>query len=138
MFKSAKVQTRINELRAVIRDRFEVSVEDVVRETRAMAFGDRRKLYNENGSLKAMKDLDDDTAKMIAEVTTSQTGLNGEITVTKVKTYNKLAAVEKLTKQLGLYAKDNEQKRSNVLLMTDEQLQEELDRSRKLAGDNNK
>lgn len=96
--------------------------------------GDRRKLYDENNQLRDLKDMDEDTAKMIAEIETKQVGPDGDITVTKVKTYDKLAAIEKLYKQLGLYEKDNEQKRTNFMLLTDDQLQAAASASAEVLG----
>jgi len=93
---------------------------DIIREVKSIALGDRRKLFDNNGNPLPLCDIDEDTAKMISEFEVS-TNENGSV-ITKIKTYDKLAALEKMFKNLGMYEKHNEQQRDNVVTMSDEQL----------------
>jgi phage terminase small subunit len=92
------------------------TAEKVLREMGRVALSDARKLFNENGVMKPIAELDDDIAACIAsiEVDALFEG-HGEDriqvgTTQKIKLWDKNSAAEKLMKHLGLFKKDNEQK----------------------------
>lgn len=95
--------------RQVIADRAEVTVERIVREAAAIAFHDARKLFHEDGRLKAPHELDDETAAAIAgiEVETLFVG-RGDAkaavgTLSKVKRWEKTKALELLAKYRKMF-----------------------------------
>ena len=114
---NGKITAMVKQLRAEelnrINFQYSIEKEKVIREYLRLAFIDIRKLFDENGQLKEVHELDSDTAAAIAsiEVTSS---LDGEIpTFTyKIKLLDKRQPLQDLAKMLGLFEKNNDQ-RSN-------------------------
>jgi len=88
--------------------KLDISAERVLSELARIGFSDLRGVFDEDGSLLAMSDLPDDVAPIIAsvEVTRERTRVNGDRTetesVTKVRAWDKVKALELLAKNLGL------------------------------------
>lgn len=82
----------------------EISAERLDREAARIAFFDIRKLYREDGSLKAISELDEDTARAISgiEVTTVGNEQDGLSFIRKYKTASKEKGLELLYRRLGL------------------------------------
>lgn len=84
----------------------------VIRELSLIAFGDIRRLYNNDGSLKRVGELDADAAAALAGVDVSTiTKTNGDgsdfdLTIKKVKRWDKVKALELLAKHYGLIRDD--------------------------------
>ncbi len=120
LLSKANVAAYIASKQKKLQDKLEVSVERVLKEAARIAFSDPRKLFDEDGNLKPITDLDDDTAAALAgldiEALYKGKGKNairvGD--VRKVKLWNKGEALEKLFKHLGLFEKDNKQKTDPV------------------------
>lgn len=80
----------------------------IIQELSAIAFGDIRKLYREDGSLKKIAELDDETAASLSGVDVSSLtktdGEDGELTITvkKVRRFDKIKAIEILARILGV------------------------------------
>lgn len=98
-----------------------LEAEGVLDELRKIVYGDTRKLYKEDGvTLKQPHEWDDDTAACVSgvEVTEEFAGRGEErelVGYTKrVKQWDKLAAIEKAMKHLGLFEKDNNQRTPNL------------------------
>ncbi|ARO89170.1 terminase [Nitrosospira lacus] len=104
LLSNVKVQKVIEEKQKEIAKRCEVTAEKVIREVSALAFSDVRKLFNADGSLKAIHELDDATAAAIASIEVDPAG------VRKIKVWDKNRAQEHLCKHFGLFDKDNSQK----------------------------
>ena len=89
-----------------------LSVDRTLREIARLAYADIRKLYNEDGSLKKVQELDDDTAATVASIEVDEIG-SGEnvIGITrKLKQHSKTTALDQAMKFHGLYEKDNSQR----------------------------
>jgi len=85
-----------------------VTREEVLRELRAIGMADIRKIYDADGNLKPIGDLDDETAAAIAGVETvtevSGRGEDREVSIVrKVKRFDKNKALELLGRHLGLW-----------------------------------
>jgi len=88
----------------------EISQERVLNEIARVAFGDVRSLFNEDGSLKLISELDDDAARSIAgfDVVVKSLG-DGEVEhVAKVKSADKMRGLEMLGKYLALFTEKHE------------------------------
>lgn len=91
-----------------------VSLERTLREIGRIAYFDPRKMFGPDSAPKAITELDDDTAAVIAglEVSEESTGYGEDRrvigTVKKWKLADKGGALDKLMKHFGAYAKDNE------------------------------
>ena len=104
LLSNVKVQSIIQQKQREIAGRCEVTAEKVIREVSAVAFSDVRKLFNPDGSLKQVHELDDATAAAIAAIEVDASG------VRKIKVWDKNSAHERLCKHLGLFREDNSQK----------------------------
>lgn len=86
--------------------------ERVIRELSLIAFGDIRKLYHSDGSLKKIGELEPETAAALSGVdvsTISKTDGDGsdfDVTIKKVKRWDKVKALELLAKHYGLIRDD--------------------------------
>ena len=89
-----------------------LSVERTRREIARLAYFDPRKLYDAQGKPIPLTELDDDTAACIAGIEVlEERDPEGKLVcyTKKIKIADKNAALEKASKILGLFKKDNEQ-----------------------------
>jgi phage terminase small subunit len=93
------VRDLVDELAANLQEITGLTTERVLRETARVAFFDRRRLYHPDGSVKAPSEWDDDAAAAISH-----------ISATGPVPFDKIAALEKAFKHLGLYERDNTQR----------------------------
>jgi phage terminase small subunit len=100
-----QVAARIRELREKAADRLAITRENVLREAARIAFFDFRRLFDEDGKLKPIHQLDDDMAAGVSRVEFDDDGA-----LKKIFMHDKTANLEKLFKFLGLYEQDNRQK----------------------------
>jgi phage terminase small subunit len=109
LLSNAKVQEIIREREKVAASRLEVSAENLLRETSALAFSDIRKLFNADGSPKAIHEIDERTAAAISSIEVGQIISEGSVTgrVCKIKLWDKNSAQERLFKHLRLFDKSN-------------------------------
>lgn len=85
-------------------EKTEVTQERVVQELARIGFSDIRKLLDESGELKSPNDWDDDTAAAVAGVEISSRSAGDDIvTIKKLKQWDKLGALEKLGRHLGVF-----------------------------------
>ena len=115
LLTDANVQKMIKTLEEKAAKAAELSAEEVKRSlARALRF-DARKLYNADGSLKLVTELDDDVALELEgieiEEITVGTGKDRRVIgkTTKVRHPKKSVAREQAMKHFGLFKKDNEQ-----------------------------
>lgn len=108
-----RIQEAIQVRRKILQDKLEITQENTLKELARIAFFDIRKLFDEKNTLKAMEDLDEDTAAAVISIDSQDiTGPGGKVIgkLQKVRLANKLQALEALGKHLGLFAADNKQK----------------------------
>lgn len=115
LLKKPEIQVAISEAQNARSVRIQVSQDRVIQEIARIGLSDMRKLFDDGGRLLQPHEWDEDTAASIASIEVDQRkepGDDGEqYTVTKIKAWDKNAALEKLCKHLGLYEKDNAQLR---------------------------
>jgi phage terminase small subunit len=109
LLSNAKVQQAIREKEKITAKRLEVNTENVLRATSAHAFSDIRKLFNADGSPKAIHNLDDATAAAISSIEVGEMRSEGKVIgrLFKIKLWDKNTAQERLFKHLGLFRKEN-------------------------------
>lgn len=113
LLSSGNVAVRVAELRHSLAERCDASNEKVIREVAALAFSDIRKLFNDDGTVKHVSELDDMTAAAVSSIeVTEMVAEDGTRfgTVKKIKLWDKNSAQERLCKHLGLFEQDNKQK----------------------------
>lgn len=98
------IQAAIQEASQKQQARTGITADWVLKETHRLASFDPRKLFDENGDLRPIHTLDDETAACIGGVEVDRFGS------VKVKVWDKNSALEKLHKHLGLFERDNKQK----------------------------
>lgn len=115
LMENPEIIARVKELRDVTAERALITAERVLKEVSRIAFFDIRRIFNADGTLKRVIDLDDDTAAAIGSIEAIQVGDDGQLIITKkIKAGDKNPALEKLMKHLGLYEIDNKQKTDPV------------------------
>lgn len=94
--------------------------ETIARITRVARF-DPRKLYDADGQLKSIADLDDETAGAVASVEVDEIGKEGEtIGLTKkIKASDRNKALEMMGKIHGVFERDNEQQNAGARRLAD-------------------
>jgi phage terminase small subunit len=128
---SAKALLATNAVRAYIQhrlarisDKLEVTSEHSLQELARIAFFDPRKMYEDDGTIKAVKDMDDDTRAAIASVEI----IGG---TTRIRLASKIDALGKLALHFGLLTKKVE---SGVRITSISGILEEIDGSDCSAG----
>ena len=103
------VKARVEELRDRMAAKLDISPERTLREFARIGFSDVRRLFDEDGNLLQVTALDRNTAAAVSSVKVRQVpGTDDQIA--EVKFWPKTAALESLSKHLGLFEKDNRQK----------------------------
>ena len=127
MLGNVKVQEYISQKQKEIEKRTEITQDMVINELAKIAFLDIRKLYTENGQLKNVADIDDDTAGAISSLETlEEYDGNGDDRekigdTQKVKLLDKTRALELLGRHLGIFndkldvnVKEKEEKKNAI------------------------
>lgn len=106
LLKNVEVKRFLESKGKQLATKLEISQERTLREIARMAYSDIRNIYNNDGSVKAVHELDDDTAAAISSVEIDEQ-VNGK---SKVKTrtkkfrfHDKTKAVEMLAKHFHIY-----------------------------------
>lgn len=107
------IQKRISELQAEISQRNKITIDECVGLLASMARFDIADLYDEDGQLKTIHDIDKETRLAIESIDTEEIRADGMVigSIKKIKTSSRRANIIELLKHLGGYSKDNEQKK---------------------------
>ncbi len=128
LVKRPNVAARIVELRANAVRKQELSI-DMVLEVRCIAFVNSRTLFDAEGNLLPVSEIPDATWRAVASL---QVLADGSV---KVKLFDKMQALERLIRILGIFEKDHAQKRSALDELPLEQQHELRDFLDELARD---
>lgn len=140
MLKDAKVIALLSQRGNDLSRKMELTTERTLQEVARVAYSDPRKLFNPDGSLKAIHELDDDTAATVASVEVDElTAGSGENKVLightkKLKVWDKNSALDKAMKFHGLFEKDNNQKVGALVGLPPEVLKEIAERLRSMKN----
>lgn len=116
LLKNAKTRQLLDTRRAELLDTARITTETILENLAQALFFDPRKLLKEDGTPKALHELDAETAQALAgfELTEDFSGAGDKRKLTgrkvKVKWLDKNAAREQAAKMLGMFEKDNRQK----------------------------
>ena len=107
-----RIQAAIQEQRQATEKRTHITADRVLQEYARVAFFDPKNIFGEDGKPLPLVDIDEDTRRAVCGldvvfVGNAETGV-GEIQ--KIKIASKLAALDALSKHLGIYEQDNKQK----------------------------
>lgn len=121
LLRNTKVQEYISKKQKEIEKRTEVTQDMVIDELAKIAFFNIKNIYNSNGTLKDIKDIDEETIRAISSVKTLQKagamkinidmdGKDNEVPIEHIqeqtiefKTNDKVKALELLGKHLGMF-----------------------------------
>lgn len=105
LLANANIMSLVRSKRDSREERTEITADRVLEGLAAVAFGDLRTLFSDTGALISPSDLPDAAAKMLAgiEVSTVNRGEGDVEHVAKVKTNDRLKALELLGKHLGMF-----------------------------------
>lgn len=111
LLSNAKIKKRIDELMIKIEEKTLVTPERIIKEYARIAFLDVRKLFDEDGKLKKITELDDDTAAAVAGMDIStftklgneEQGTILEI-VKKIKNVDKKGALDSLARINSMFS----------------------------------
>jgi phage terminase small subunit len=117
--KNSKVAARVAEIRAAAEDDTMLTIERVRTELARLAFSNIGRVFNDDGSLKEVRDLDDDTAAAIELYEVKERVVDGAVVgrTIRVKFLDKTAALGMAARHLGLFEKDNALRAENVRVM---------------------
>jgi phage terminase small subunit len=123
--RKPNIQAYIQELQSNRQNRTEITGDMVIKELARIAFFDIRNIFNDNGTLRSVTELSDDTAAAISSIK-SRIEKQGEdkddwAEIKEYKANDKLRALEMLAKHLGILEKDKTPKEpQSGILSTDE------------------
>lgn len=109
MLRNDKVKAYISKLQEELKEQGQITQQMIMQELAKIGFSDVRKLYNENGNLLNIQDIDDNTAGAISSVESFEEydgrGNDREYIgdTKKIKMLDKTKALELLGKQIGMF-----------------------------------
>ena len=117
--KKHDIQVYLSARQQELQEATGITQKRVLEEYAKVAFLDIRKFYTVDGSLKSIHDLDDISAGALAGVETYEERQGDDEALTigqtkKIKTYDKVKALDSLARHLGIFEKDNDQSRALV------------------------
>lgn len=107
LLRSTNVQAYLSEKRKVLAEKNDITLEMILEGYRKLAFFDSRKFY-ENGKVKSVDKLDDETAFALSgfEASTISTEFGAKISTNKIKMSDRNRALDSLCRVLGYNAPD--------------------------------
>ena len=112
----------MNEAEERLLEKSRLTSELVLRQLERIVFADVRKLYDEKGRLRPIHTLDDETAAALASIDVDEITIGKGPrckaigTASKVRLHDKLVAIDRAMKHLGLFERDNRQRENNLVI----------------------
>lgn len=117
MLQDPEVSEYLQNLRNEEAEKNGVSRERLLQEYKKIAFSDVRELYNADGGLHNVKQIDDETAGAISSIKSKEVydGDGNKVgDIIEVKTHDKIRALDAIGKHIGFFEKDNQQKSTEI------------------------
>lgn len=103
LLADVSVRSAIDEALARRTEKVELTQERVLLELKRLALFDIRKIFNADGTLKRVVDLDDDTAAAIMSIEMVEIGTDGQLAISKkFKASDKKGALELTMRHMGM------------------------------------
>ena len=113
------IQSVISELKKKISEKTGITAERVLRELEKIGFSNIQDYLSSGGTFKDFSTVDPNNAGAISSIKFSTTTFEGgERKEVQVKMWDKVSALEKIGKHIGLFEKDNEQKNKVIMPAT--------------------
>lgn len=139
MLKNPKIAARIEELESKTLKSLDITAERVMLEMARVAFSDVRKLFDENGKMRPLHELDDDTAAAISAIEVEsrpETQGKGKgkktivVGVTKARLWDKSANLRMLAQRFKLIGSDADEALTNLAVSFADRVAEARQRRR--------
>jgi phage terminase small subunit len=111
--KDPRIVAELARRRQLSEKRAQLSVEMVMSELKNLVTSNVQDLYNEDGTLKGIHELPADVAKAISSIEMGDKGSG----IKKLKTHNKLGAIELASKLLGMVRAEQENRQSVTIIL---------------------
>jgi len=111
------IQDAIQEIQSKLSEETGITAKRVIEEYAKIAFVDIREAFSVDNGLHDVRQIDDSTAAALSSVETFEVRQDGMVIghTRKVKFHDKIRALEALGKHLGVFEKDNEQKKTALV-----------------------
>lgn len=118
LVKDRKVSQEIADRAKVVANKYELTTELAARSIVQELRFDPANLYDADGNLKPITELDEDTRMALSSVEFEQHGnTEAPVYVRKIKWASRATAREQLMKHLGMFERDNLQKPAAIIMM---------------------
>lgn len=127
LLASPEVQEYIAELKRKRSERTEITADMVLKELARLGFSDISAYYDSGLTLKELSELSKDKTAAISQIKVTETEFEGGSKKTiEFKLHDKLSALEKISKHIGFYEKDNTQKKAEISPETLEEIAKKI------------
>jgi phage terminase small subunit len=118
LLTNVKVQEFVKELQQALSEKTGITAERILQELADIGFHNIKDFINGGNSVLELKRLDKRKTSAISSVKTTVRGSQeGTETVTEIRMHNKITALELMGKHIGLFEKDNSQKKSDPVIL---------------------
>lgn len=115
LLKDVEVKSILDARQTALANKYELTAEAIIRSIAQEIHFDPAKLFNEDGSIKAISEMDEDTRMALVSIETVQMGdPDAPAYIKKIKWAGKDRAREQAMKHLGMFERDNKQKSDPV------------------------
>lgn len=116
LLKDAQVRAILDERQTALANKYELTAEAIIKSIAQELHFDPANLFNEDGSVKSVADMDADTRMALVSIETLQMGdPDSPAIIRKIKWATKHQAREQAMKHLGMFERDNKQKSDPVV-----------------------
>ena len=135
--KKGKVRARLEKLREDLFERHEATVDKIIHEYGKIIFVDHRKLFNEDGTIKAIHDIDEATLGALGSIEVEEiyTGKGKERTLSgrikKIKLLDRKGALDSMSRIRGIFQDRVHQTTEEYESMVDRLHREEQEKAAK-------
>lgn len=120
LLKDVQVQSVLGERQKALANKYELTAESIIKSIAQDLHFDPANLFNGDGSVKAVAEMDADTRMALVSIETLQLGdADSPAIIRKIKWATKHQAREQAMKHLGMFEKDNKQKSDPITALTE-------------------
>jgi len=116
LFEKGKMKVRMAGLRAKAAKRNDISVDRILQEEKCLAFYDLVGIFEFDGTMRNIHDIPEALRRCICGVQVDEIfGREHKTVKTKIKLADKGKSLERISKHLGMYERDNRQKGQGII-----------------------
>jgi len=120
LLKDVQVQSILGERQKALANKYELTAEAIIKSIAQDLHFDPANLFNGDGSVKAVAEMDADTRMALVSIETLQLGdADSPAIIRKIKWATKHQAREQAMKHLGMFEQDNKQKSDPITALTE-------------------